>query len=74
MKPYEQSTNSASTLDQLKQVRMIPSDRRRASAYLRQAELFADTLLRADAQLRHAFGFVGRGIVALAHRRKVHTL
>lgn len=74
MKPYEQPRNSVNTLEQLERVRMIPSDRRRAKAYLRQAELFADTLVRADAQLRHAFGFVGRGILALVHRRKVHTL
>jgi len=71
MKPYEQATNSVSACHQLDQVRMSPAERRMARAYLRQAELLADLLLCADADLRRVFGFVGRGISALAHRSKL---
>ena len=69
MKPYEQAR--LSTLDQLDQVHMNPGERRMARAYLRQAELLADLLMRLDADLRHAFGFVGRGIGAVSARGKV---
>lgn len=71
MKPYEQATNRLSTCDQLDQVRMSPGERRMAEAYLRQAELLADMLMRVDAELRQVFGFVGRGIGAIAGRAKV---
>lgn len=74
MKSYVQTRNSESTVDLLDRVRMSPGERQMARAYLRQAELLADTLMRVDAQLRHAFAFVGRGIVALAHRRKLSTV
>jgi hypothetical protein len=59
------------TLDQFDRVRMSPGERRSARAYLRQAELFDDVLLRLDADLRHAFGFLGRGIRAAAGRGKI---
>lgn len=68
MKSYEQATNGVSTRCQLDQIRMSPSEHRMAKGYLCQAELLADALMRVDAELRHAFGFVGRGIGALAHR------
>lgn len=71
MKPYEQATNSVNTLAQLDQVRMSPGERRMARAYLLQAELLADMLMRADAELRAAFGYAGRGIAALVRRGKV---
>ena len=71
MKPYEQATNSLSTLDRLDQIHMSPGERRMARAYLRQGELLADILMRVDADLRHVFGLVGRGIGAFARRSKV---
>jgi hypothetical protein len=71
MKPYEQATNSASACYQLDRVRMSPAERRMARAYLRQAELLADMLLRVDAVFRRVLGFAERGISALAHRSKV---
>ncbi len=70
MKPYEQAINSVSTRYQLDQVRMSPDERRMARAYLRQAELLADVLMRVDAELRRVFGFVGRGMGAVARRSK----
>lgn len=74
MKPYEPATNSLSTLDRLDQIRMSPGERRMARAYLWQAELLADILMRVDAYLRHVFGFVGHGIrAAFARRRKVRA-
>jgi hypothetical protein len=74
MKPYEVATNSVSTLDQLHQIRMSPDERRMAREYLRQAELLADTIMRVNAHLRHALGFVGRGNGAQAHRGRVSTV
>ena len=74
MKLCEQGTNSVSTLDQLDQIRMSPSERWRARAYLRRAEFLADILMRVDANLRHAIGFVGRGIGAFACRSKAPTV
>ncbi len=71
MKPYEQATNRLSTHHQLDQIRMSPGERQMARAYLRQGELFADTLMRIGAELRQVFGFVGRGIGAIAGRAKV---
>ena len=71
MKPYEQATNSLSTVDRLDQIRMSPDERRTARASMRQAELIADVLMRANEDLRHVFGLVGRAISALARRGKV---
>lgn len=71
MKPFEQATNRLSTCYQLDQVRMSPSERRMARAYLRQAELLADMLMRMGAELRQVFGFVRRGVGAVAGRAKV---
>lgn len=68
MKSYEHATNGVSTLDQLDQICMSPNEHRMARDYLFLAELLADALIRVDAELRHAFGFVGRGIGTLAHR------
>ena len=71
MKPKEQLRNSVNTLDQLEQIRMSPGERRMARAYLLQSELLADMLMRADAKLRAAFGYAGRGIGAFVRRGKV---
>lgn len=71
MKPYLQSTNRSSTRDQLDQVRMSPGERRTARAYLRQAELLAEMLMRVGAELRQVFRLVGRGIGAVAGRGRV---
>lgn len=70
MRPYQQSMDSVNTLEQLDQIRMSPGERRMARAYLRQSELLADLLLRADAELRAAFGYAGRGIAAFVRRGK----
>jgi hypothetical protein len=69
MKPYEPATSSLSTLDRLDQVRMSPGERRMARAYLRQAELLAEILMRVDADLRHVFGFVGARLQRFCTRR-----
>ena len=71
MKPYEQATNRLTTRDQLDQVRMSPGERRMARAYLRQAELLAEMLMRMGAELRRVFGVIGRGIGAVAGRGRV---
>jgi hypothetical protein len=71
MKAYEPATNSLSTVARLDQIRMNPDARRMARASLRQAELIAEMLMRANEDLRHVFGFIGRGISALARRSKV---
>ena len=71
MKPQQQATNCLSTLAQLDQIRMSPGERRMARAYLRQAELLADVLMRVEADLRHVLGFAWRGIGALGRRSKV---
>lgn len=74
MKPYEQATNSLSAVDRLDQIGMSPDKRRMARASMRQAELIADMLIRANEDLRHVFGFIGRGISALPRRSKVSPL
>ena len=71
MKPYEQAMNSVNTLDQLNLVRMSAGERRMARAYLLEAELIADMLMRADTELHAALASVGRGIGALVRRGKV---
>lgn len=71
MKHERATTNSSSTLELLEQIRMRPDERRMASASLRQAELLADVLLRAGANLRRAFAFGAHAIGALAHSGKV---
>ncbi len=70
MKPYEQATNSLSTVVRLDQIRMSPDKRRIARASMRQAELIANMLMRANDDLRRVFGLVGRAISALARRSK----
>jgi hypothetical protein len=50
---------------------MSLGERRMAKAQLRQAELFADLLMRAQAEVRHVLGLVGGCIGAFARRRKV---
>jgi hypothetical protein len=74
MKQDEAATRSLSTVDRLYQIRMSPYDLRIARASLLQAELIADLLIRANDDLRRVFGFVGRGIGALARRNKVSPL
>lgn len=71
MKPYEQATNPLTTRDQLDRVRMSAGERRMAMAYLCQAELLAEMLMRMGAELRQVFGFARRGIGAVAGRAKV---
>jgi hypothetical protein len=71
MKAYEHATNSLGAVDRLDQIRMSPAERRMALASMRQAELIAEMLIRANEDLRQVFGFVRRVIGVLAHRSKV---
>jgi hypothetical protein len=71
MKPSEQAANGSGTIDRLDRIRMSPDERRMARASMHQAELIADMLMRANEDLRHILGFIGRGIGALARRSKV---
>jgi hypothetical protein len=74
MKSIEPAPNRLNTLDQLRQIRMGPNERRLAKAYLRQAELLADMFMWVDAELQRRLGFAGHGIGALARRSKVRAL
>ena len=73
MRSDEQAANQLSTRDQLDQVRMRPGERQRARAYLRQAELLADMLLRVDATRCRILNFVGTAFGAVARRSKVRA-
>ena len=70
MKAYERVTRTTSSVDRLDQIRMRPDKRRIAQASMRQAELIADMLVRANDGLRYVLGSIGRGIGALARRSK----
>jgi hypothetical protein len=72
--PYEQATNALSTVDRLDQVCMNPHARRIAKTSLLQAELLADMLMRAYAELSHLSRFVSRGIRASARGSKVSSV
>lgn len=73
MKSSVPATNRVNTLDRLNQIRMSPSERRMAKAYLHQAELLVDMLMWVDAELRRVLWFVGQGIGVLARRSKLHA-
>jgi len=67
MKSDELATNSLrTTVAGLERIRMSPEERRSSRALVRQAELIAAVLLRANTGLRHAFGFIARVSGALA--------
>jgi hypothetical protein len=74
MKPFEEATNSLSILDRSDQVRIGPGERRMARAYLRQAGLLADILMRVYSVLRLVFEFVGHGIGTFARRSKASVV
>jgi hypothetical protein len=67
---YEQETNSLGAGDRLDQIRLSPAERRMARASMRQAELIAEMLMRANKELRQVFGFVRRCSSSLARRSK----
>ena len=69
MKLYDQTASSPGAFDRVDQTRMSPHERRMALAPILPAELIADMLIRANADLRRVFGFIGRGISALAPRK-----
>jgi len=71
MKSHEQASNSMGADNGLAHVRMSPDQRRAARATLRQAELIADMLIRANQDLHHAFAMIARGISALTRHSKV---
>ena len=71
MKQNEPASNRLGAFDRLDQIRISPDERRIARAYLLQGELLAELLMRANADFRRAFGFIGRGIGAFARRSKV---
>ena len=70
MKAYGRATLTPSSIDRLDQIRMSPDKRRIARASMRQAELIADVLVRANDGLRYVLGSIGRGISAVARRSK----
>jgi hypothetical protein len=70
MKAYERATLTPSSIDRLDRIRMSPDKRRIARASMRQAELIADVLVRANDGLRYVLGSIGRGISAVARRSK----
>ena len=74
MKPYAQASSSFSTVDGMDPIRVSPIERRMARASMRHAELIAAMLLRANKDLRHVFGFIGRGITGALARRKVFAV
>ena len=74
MKQNETASDSTDVFDRLEQIRISPEARRTAQAYLRQGELLAELLMRAHADLRRAFAFVGRGIGAFARRSKASAV
>jgi len=71
MNTYEQAKRSLGTADSLDQIRMSPAELRQARASLRQGELLAELLMRANAALRQVIGRMGRGIGVLARRSKL---
>ena len=71
MNTYEQAKRSLGTADSLDQIRMSPAEHRLALASLRQGELLAEMLMRANAVLRQVIGRMGRGIGVLARRSKL---
>ena len=71
MKAYKQTKKSMSTADSLDQIRMSPAEHRLARASLRQGELLAEMLMRANAVLRQVIGRMGRGMGVLARRSKL---
>jgi hypothetical protein len=70
MKPYERLASMTSSVDRLDQIRMSPGKRRIARTSMRQAELIADMLMRANDGLRYVLVSIGRGIGAVARRSK----
>jgi hypothetical protein len=67
----DKAASRIGTIDGLDRVCMSPDQRRLAQASLRQAELLADMLLRANDDLRKVFRILQRGIGILARRSKV---
>jgi len=74
MKPSEQAITRLSRHDRLDQVRMNPEGRRMTTASPRRTEWVADALIRANDDLGHAFGYIGRGISAVARPGKISPL
>jgi len=68
MKTYERATLTSSSMDRLDEIAMSPDKRRIARASMRQAELIADVLVRANDGLRYVWGSIGRGVCAIARR------
>lgn len=71
MKSHEQASNAMGADNGLAHVRMSPDQLRTAKATLRQAELIADTLIRANQDLHHTFAMMARGISAFTRHSKV---
>ena len=71
MKSHEQASNSMGADDGLAHVNMSPGQLRTARATLRQAELIADMLIRANQDFHQAFALIGRGLSALTRHSRV---
>ncbi len=74
MKPYEHATNATATVDHLDQLSMRPDQRLAARATLRQAEMVAEMLMRAHADLSQVFGLLRRIVSAPAQRDKLSAV
>jgi hypothetical protein len=74
MNPSDKAASRIGTIDRLGQVPMSPDQRRLARASLRQAELLADMLIRANEDLRKVFGILRRARVPIPRRSKVSPL
>lgn len=74
MKPYEHATNASATADHLDRISMRPDQRLVARATLRQAEMVAEMLMRAHADLSQIFGLVRRIVSAPAQRDKLSAV
>jgi len=66
----ENVKSDSSTVDRLDNVRMSERDRALAKAHMRDAELVADLIFRAEADIQSVFALVERGVVGLARRIK----
>ena len=73
MHPFEQTKSRASAIRCFSGIHISPGERRSAELTLRQAEMVADMIQRANEDLYHIARFVGRGIRALVRRSKVST-
>lgn len=73
MKSVDQVTENVIATDRLDHIRLSPGERRAAQSSLRQGELIAEMLIRANEDLRRLFSLIGRGVGAVLNRNKPST-